>query len=527
MSASGPLTDAEVLARYRDQAWRLQNLYWIITKGDDDEDAVVQFRPNLAQRRLLRQLHNRNVVPKARQLGITTLVAILWLDTALFADAPLRCGIVAHDKESAEIIFRDKIGFAYDRLPDVLKAMFPVAARNRSEIVFAHNRASVRVATSVRGGTLHRLHVSELGKISAKYPAKAREVITGSIPAVPKSGVLVIESTAEGAEGPFHDITMSALALQQSNRALTPLDYRLHFFAWWEAPEYTLPANSVVLDDGDLKYFRDLEVLHNITISDEQKAWYAATLRSLFQSDRALMWQEYPSYVEECFKVSAEGCYYTQQLADARKQGRIAQTLPLEVGVPVNSFWDIGLNDNMAIWLHQRVGLQNRFIRFYKNSGETLAHYAQWLLGQGVVFGTHYLPHDAAYKRPGTNPDTNESIEDMLRTLMPGHRFEIVPRVTSVLAGIQATRQAFASCWIDESACSEGLADLGKYRKQWDDRRGTWKDQPFHGPESDSADAFRQFGQVAQAGGIFATAVAKAGPGKTGFVRRRGSAMAV
>ena len=114
----------------------------------------------------------------------------------------------------------------------------------------------------------------------------------------------------------------------------------------------------------------------------------------------------------------------------------------------------------------------------------------------------------------------------MLQQLMPGHRFEVVPRVTQRLAGIQATRQAFASCWFDETQCGEGLRDLGVYRKEWDDRRGTWKDTPFHGPESDSADAFRQFGQVAQAGGQFARAVVPARTGRS-LVRRRGGPMAV
>lgn len=523
-AAPQALTTEELLARYGDVAWRLSHLYWIITKGDDGEDSVVKFSPNAAQRRLLSTLHARNVIPKARQLGITTAITILWLDTALFADFPIRCGTIAHDRESAEIIFRDKVGFAYDRLPDALRATFPVQSRTKSEIVFAHNGASVRVATSVRGGTLHRLHVSELGKISAKYPAKAREVVTGSIPAVPKSGVLAIESTAEGQDGAFYNITMRALELKQAGKVLTPLDYKLHFFAWWEAPEYALD-DEVVLDDGDRRYFMELAVKHGIRVNDRQKAWYVTTLRAVFHGDRALMWQEYPSYVEEAFKASMEGCYYTQQLATARKQGRIVDMLPIETGVPVNTFWDLGLNDNMAIWLHQKVGPQNRFIGFYKNSGETLSHYARWLLEQGHVYGMHYLPHDGGFKRMGLNPDTNESVEDMLAKLLPGHRFEIVPRVTSVISGIQATREAMAACWWDESRCSEGLKDLAGYRKEWDDRRGAWKDHPFHGPESDGADAFRQFGQVAQAGASFQSGVAKSRA--MGVARRRrGSGMA-
>lgn len=517
----------EVIGACRDSAWRLRNLYQIVTKGDDASSGMVEvFRPNRAQRRLLASLHTRNIILKARQLGFSTLVCILWLDTALFSSDPMACAIVAQDRETAGKLF-GKITFAYDRLPQALRKMFPVVKRSAEEIQFGHNGASVRVATSARGGTIHRLHVSEMGKIGAKYPDKAREIVTGSIPAVPANGVVVIESTAEGQSGRFYDMVKAALEVQQTGRALTARDYRLHFYAWWEAPEYRLDPEGLALTPADLSYFNELDG-RGIALADEQKAWYVATLRSAdFAGERPLMWQEYPSYPEEPFKVSAEGSYYSQQLADARKQGRIRQALPLETGVPVNTFWDIGLNDNMAIWCHQRVGPENRFVRFYKNSGETLAHYVAWLLGLGVVFGTHYLPHDADAKRLGLEPDTNDSVREMLAKLMPGHRFEVVPRVSNRLAGIQATRQAMASCWWDETQCAEGLTDLGLYRKEWDDRRGTWKDQPFHGPESDSADAFRQFGQVVQAGGQFAQAVARPRAPGTGFIRRRGSPMAM
>ena len=91
-------------------------LYKIIIKSEDksdlDEDLdtgslVVPFLPNRAQRRLLKALWHRNVILKARQLGFTTLVCILWLDTALF-NRNMRCGIIAQDREAAEVIFVTK-----------------------------------------------------------------------------------------------------------------------------------------------------------------------------------------------------------------------------------------------------------------------------------------------------------------------------------------------------------------------------------------------------------------------------------
>ena len=110
---------------------------------------------------------------------------------------------------------------------------------------------------------------------------------------------------------------------------------------------------------------------------------------------------------------------------------------------------------------------------------------------------------------------------------MPGQRFEIVPRVSTTAAGIQATRNQFASCWFSEEGCDLGLKRLANYRKQWDKTRGCWKDEPLHDENSHGADAFRQFGQVAEAGEKFQTAVASTRSSGSGMFKRRGSAMAV
>ena len=131
-------TTAEELARcLADPEWRLFSgcLYKIMVKGDDKirpdgtiEEAdsfVLPFKPNCAQRRFIRRLWHRNLILKARQLGFTTLVAVLWLDHALF-NAHQRCGIIAQDREAAEAIFRDKVRFAYENLPAEIRERFPL-----------------------------------------------------------------------------------------------------------------------------------------------------------------------------------------------------------------------------------------------------------------------------------------------------------------------------------------------------------------------------------------------------------------
>jgi len=500
-------TAAELAANLDDPVWRLSNLYKIIIKDDDeDEGLVIQFRPNRAQRRLLARLHNRNIILKARQLGFTTLIALLWLDTALFSNSPIRCGIIAQDKGAAESIFRDKVKFAYDNLPESLRMVMPLAKDAADELLFAHNGASIRVATSMRSGTIHRLHVSEFGKICAKYPEKAKEVVTGSIPSVPTSGILVIESTAEGREGEFYKMTQRAKAQHEARKVLGPKDYRFHFFPWWEEPGYVVDPQHVEIGEKDNEYFERIESLIHRPLSLEQRAWYVATRDADFSGDDEKMWQEYPSTAEEAFQVSTEGCFYAKQLVQARKEGRIC-AVPYEQNSPVNTFWDLGhsgQSDATGIWFHQRIGLQNRFLRYIEwAEGETLAEYMRYLLSTGYIFGRHYLPHDADNKRLGTDPDKNRSIKEMLEEMLPTHHFETVSRVTDIHTGIQAVRNIFSTCWFDEVGCKDGLPHLEGYRKEWDDKHGCWRGTPRHDEHSHGADSFRQFAQEADAGNVF------------------------
>ena len=160
-----PSTEEELKACLSDPLWRIcsGDLYKIIIKGDEkakDEnkkhDLVTEFKPNRAQKRLIASLWHRNVILKARQLGFTTLVCIIWLDTALFSEN-VRCGIIAQDREAAEAIFRDKVKFAYQNLPELLRLRMPLARDSASELLFSHNNSSIRVATSMRSGTIHRL----------------------------------------------------------------------------------------------------------------------------------------------------------------------------------------------------------------------------------------------------------------------------------------------------------------------------------------------------------------------------------
>jgi hypothetical protein len=476
----------DLVAKVKDPGWRLRNLYWITDKSA----RVVKFTPWAEQERFLANLWWRNIILKARQRGFSTLIQLMALDTVLF-NANHTGGIIAHDLDSANAIFRGKIKFAYDRLPPVIKNMRTLVKDTTQELVF-DNGSSIRVATSVRSATLQFLHVSEFGKIAARYPDKAREIITGSLPAVDQYGVIAIESTAEGQEGPFYDMTQNAMALMQQGRPLTPLDYRFHFATWFDAPDYQLApedAAKVIITPIDHAYFDRLEANLGVEISFTRRAWYVRTRDSTFGGDRQMMFQEYPSSPEEAFEQAIEGVFLAEQLAAARRSGRITY-VPYNPAYPVNTWWDIG--DRHSVWFHQRIGIRDHWIDFHESEGEPYSYTVREMQRRGYVWGFHYLPHDAGTRRPGAEALATDV--DIL-TQLGLRNIETVPRIPEVQTGIQLLREDFHGYWFDETHCAAGIKHLSLYRKTYNVRTAAWSDQPQKNGHDHAADALRQKAQ--------------------------------
>lgn len=483
--------------------WRIGSgrLYKIMIKADPDDDdpdvdhsavTVLPFLPNSAQQDLLTSLHNRTVILKARQLGFTTAISLSWLDHALF-NANQRVGIIAQSIDDAAAIFRDKVRFAYDNLPVFLRQRFPLARDSAKELLFAHNNSSIRVSTSMRSATIHRLHVSEMGKIAAKFPEKAVEIVTGALPAVPVSGIAVMESTAEGQSGEFYEIAIRAQKLSQLGRPLSPAEWLFKFYPWFTDPNYRMNPEFVRITEADHSYFARVEAIMNVSIDTWQRAFYCAKRDNDFSGNVEKMWREMPSTPDECWQKSIEGTYYAPQLAAARIAGRIG-VVPHVQSVPVNTFWDIGSGDGTGIWLHQWIGATNHFIGYIEGWGQGYAHYVKLLRETGFVFGGMFLPHDAVQERQ-LESKVGAPL-GMLQELAPDWNFIIVPRVSYLQHGIDMTRTAFNTYWFDEKNCKAGLDHLALYKKKWNTRLGMFVEEPEkQDGHSEAADALRQHGQ--------------------------------
>jgi hypothetical protein len=479
-------TEARVLELLGDWRWRLNNLYFIT----DKQGRRVQFKMNWAQESLFDGMHYLNVILKARQLGFTTFIQLFMLDVCLF-NSNVRAGTIAHTLDDAKIIFRDKVKYPYDSLPDQLKAAIPAQKDTANELVLGNN-SSIRVGTSLRSGTLQYLHISEYGKICAKYPEKAREIRTGALNTVESGQIAFIESTAEGQEGDFFDICEDAQAKHRQGSKLTPLDFKFHFYPWWKNPEYALDPADVVIPDLQRQYFDKLVTSEGIRLTPAQQAWYVK------KAERQLgdMKREYPSTPKEAFEASIEGAYYAENIAQAELEGRIGLHPPIK-GVPVYTVWDIGVGDDTTIWFWQAVGKKIGVVASYHNSGEGVPFYvdrlAEYEQRMGWAYAQHFYPHDADVKEWGSGRTRVEQITDALKAKRISGS-DYIPRVLPqhhIDDGINAARAIFPLCWFNEAECADGLKALKAYRKEWDEEHGCWKDKPRHDWASHYADGYR------------------------------------
>ncbi|EJK83544.1 hypothetical protein [Rhizobium sp. AP16] len=476
-----PAAFRTALDQFSDWRWRLNNLYHIVGK----DGVRVRFQMNWAQEALFDDMHYMNAILKARQLGFTTFIQIFMLDACVF-NRDIRAGTIAHTLGDAQVIFRDKVKYPYDNLPEQLRSAVSIVQSNSTELLLSNN-SSIRVGTSLRSGTLQYLHISEYGKICAKYPQKAREIRTGALNTVQAGQIVFTESTAEGQDGDFYDTCQAAQVKARMGTKLTPIDWKFHFYPWWKSPDYEIDPGGVVIPEELSKYFEKLAENSGVHLNDRQKAWYVKKA----ESQKGDMKREYPSTPAEAFEASVEGAYYAEQMAKAELQQRIG-LFPHVPNYPVHSISDIGMDDANTTWLFQIVPGRVRLIGYFEIVGGGMDAQIDELERRskehGYVYGTHYMPHDIKVREWTRGGLTR--IQIMLAEIKKRNlgTVEKVERAY-IEDQINGTRRLLDSCEFDEAATSDGLKCLRNYRKEWDEDLSTWKPHPRHDWASHGASA--------------------------------------
>ena len=488
-----PETDVDYIENFAvSKLWRMNNWYKVIDKNGDAVWFVMNRAQHVAYANQLR--HGRVIILKSRQRGISTFFMIDYFDDAICLDN-LEVGMQSYGLvESAKLL--KKLTFAWNELSDSNKELLGVSlAKSNTRAMGFSNGSQVTIATTFRGDTLHRLHVSELGKIASKDPKKAEELYTGTLQAIKGGNPVAIESTAEGQHNKFYEKWYEAVDLV-GVRGLK--DFRPVFLSWVDDPDCYSDV-EVSVDAGDEDFLERVEGEWaeyanepEFKLSDGQRYWFAGAMRELGEKFH----QEYPHTPESAFEAVKDGTYYAKLwrrsghvwgIEDSERVGRDGL---YDSELDVHTAWDLGRNDMMVIVFFQVHGAELRVVDEYHNTGESLEHYANMLWEKrnynGYSYGRHVLPHDAKV----TDLSSDISRVHVLKKLGVSG-IKVLRRTKDVNNDIEQVRQAIGDMWVDAGQCGYILKMMARYTKDWDMVHGTWKDKPKHDEWSNPADAIR------------------------------------
>ena len=459
--------------KFMNAFWRLNNLYKIV----DKKKRVITFVMKPEQADLYCDPHPRHVICKARQLGMSTLIQLSFLDRALF-NSNENIFIIAQDKAAASAIMQTKIKFAYEQLDPAIKQIRHLIKSNNEEFVLSNNSA-ITVTVSARSATATAIHSSEMAKSYIMDPAKTREFFTGTLPALIPGGPCYIESTAEGPVGDFYDAYQSAFDTPQD-----PMAFKRHFYPWWNYEEYENSVSPEAGFDADTKkYFQELEA-RGIRLTERKKNWYAAQERILkFQ-----MKQEYPSFAEEAFAQTAEGLIWGRQIQIIQNTHMVRPT-PYLANYPAYVAFDIGYGDIAACWCVQYVDEEWRVFGYMEIRKSDMSWFLEKFAAKGWRFAIIFLPHDAANGKFSVQGSISlaEEVENW------GYKVIVMQKTDNKSRDIFNAGKFMLGCRFnndDASGVPDGLKRLlgYRYRKNAD---GGFSKEPMHDDNSNGADAFR------------------------------------
>ncbi|MEM7209570.1 MAG: PBSX family phage terminase large subunit [Pseudomonadota bacterium] len=225
----------------------------------------------------------------------------------------------------------------------------------------------------------------------------------------------------------------------------------------------------------------------------QDNPYFPQVLRDEMEHDRSVDAETAQNTWDGELRDIAEGAVFKDQIVKARADGRFCR-IPIASGIPVNTFWDLGRSDDTAIWFHQKIGPEHRFIDYYSNRLKDIEHYVKAMQDKGYIWGTHYLPHDAGHMRLGVKRSNGEqgSMEDLINDAGLKNTV-IVSRCVNKGTDIDYLRREMGSMWFDEERCERGLEALKHYVYKHNEENDVLSVTPLHNWASNGADALMQF----------------------------------
>ncbi len=304
---------------------------------------------------------------------------------------------------------------------------------------------------------------------------------------MPSDGRIDIECTSQGASGDFHEMYMDALDFVRSNpdAVLSPYQWKPHFYNWtWDDEE--LSKTTAITSFSQMEQADKFEeYARKHSLSPVQITYYYNKWLSLNKKWNALK-REYPTTPEEAFEAVSEGTFFGENIGIMEQNGQIG-VYPYDKGLKVHTVWDLGVGKNMKVGFFQRDITTNlvRMIDHLEGEGsEGLPEVIAKVKKKAYVFGRHFGPHDLEATDIGTGKTRIESARklDFTFTLVPDQ---------SVEDGINAVSVWLDRLYVDKNTCKKWIKSMKGYSREWDEKRGMYKDEPLHDWASHDADMSR------------------------------------
>jgi hypothetical protein len=229
---------------------------------------------------------------------------------------------------------------------------------------------------------------------------------------------------------------------------------------------------------------------------NDPETWFSLQLKAsetglvdkdeLEDARRAMTPEQYNQEFECSFDAAIVGAYYGRDIAELEERKAIT-SVPWEKSLPVDTAWDLGIDDATAVWFFQQAGREIRVIDYYEINSQGLDQTAKVILNKPYLYGTHYMPHDIAIREIISGVSRKDTIERLgLKNIHVGTACDPVERINAV-------RMILSKCVFDDRQCKRGIEVLKNYRREWDEKRKTFRERPLHDWSSHGADAFGEY----------------------------------
>lgn len=251
----------------------------------DRYGSLAPLQLNRAQRELINNLTGRDLVLKARHVGVSTAVQarLFWLQL----QGGARTSTLCHEDELTSTL-RLMVDRFYDQYPEKNRPARKYANAKLTTYDAINSEGSIATVGGTagkkkgRGGSLTHIHGSEV----AFWP-DAEGVLSAAMQA--GNPAIILESTPNGMTGWFYEQCMAALTGDSI--------WTLHFFPWWYEDEYRIalePGETLTYDPDEQKLVDD----HGL--EPEQIKWRRSKIKELPHTFK----QEYPEDPYSCFLAS-------------------------------------------------------------------------------------------------------------------------------------------------------------------------------------------------------------------------------